>query len=382
MKKTILLIHILVLCALLPLNLSGQTEAKKQKKGKVVFSSPTPDLSWANKQTISFKPENISVDVVMVELYLDGMLLKEFPYPPYKLDHDFGANGANRTLKVVVRGAKHKVLARGRLKSYQVDDARAVEVNQVMVPVVVLDKKGNYVRGLKKSDFSLTSGGKPVKISYFNAEGATRFNMVQVIDISFSMREKLYDVLESAASFAEKLMTKSDRGAFVFFNHIVFDQSEFTGDVAALTKQLDLESPATGGTALLDALAHTLNLQNRTSGWNIMVVFSDGDDNGSYIDRHSLLQKMKKSSVVVYAIDNGGNRQDDILHQICELSGGRTFPLDDVKKTDKVYDRIRQDIRARYVLYFDVKKSSGKRFHELDVKVKGGYKVRTLKGHY
>ncbi|MCP4214263.1 MAG: VWA domain-containing protein [bacterium] len=382
MRNTILILSILLFCALLPVTLNGLEGAKESKKAKVVFTSPAEDALWVGEQTIDFALKGISADVEMVEVYLDGKLVSEFPYPPYKVKHPFGSSGENRTLKVVVRGKHHKVLARGRLQSFQADDSRAIEVNRVMVPVVVADSKGNYIRGLRKSDFSLTSDGRPVEISYFNTDGAARFNMVQVIDISFSMRKKLHDVLTSAGNFAEKLITENDRGAFVFFNHIVFDQMEFTGDLASLKKQLDLESPATGGTALRDALAHALNRQSRTAGCNIMVIFSDGEDNGSYIDRYSLLQKLKKSSVIVYAIDNGKNRKDDILHRMCESSGGMTFPLDDVKKTDMIYDRIRQDIRARYVLYFDMPKGGAKRYHTLDVKVKGGYKVRTLKGHY
>ena len=288
---------------------------------------------------------------------------------------------------MVVRGEGFKVLAQGERRSFQVDDAHKIEVNQVVVPVVVKDKEGNYVRGLKKEDFLLLADDKPREISYFNTSGTAQFNIALVIDLSGSMRYKIHAVLRAARNFLEKLMTKNDRGTFVFFNHIVFDHLGFTSDLNELKERLDLKSPAEGETALYDAIAYTLNLTNKSPGWNIIVVFSDGQDNSSYIDRYSLIKKVKKSAVVIYAIDNSLDESVDLLGEICSISGGMTFPLDSVKKTKKVYDKIREDIKAQYVLYFDAKttgsRKTGHRFHPLTVKVKNhNYEIRTLKGYY
>jgi VWFA-related protein len=211
--------------------------------------------------------------------------------------------------------------------------------------------------------------------------------MAQVIDISFSMRSKIYDVLLTARDFTKKLLTGNDRGTFVFFNHKVFDHIGFTGDMKELEDRLNLQSPVIGGTALYDAVAYTLNEMNKTSGWNIMVIFSDGEDNSSYIDRFSLVKKVKESPVVIYAIDNKTGRPNDLLKQICGLSGGLTFPLASHRRINNVYEKIREEIMAQYVLFFKPdrggKRKPSARFHTLAVKVKKRkYDIRTIKGFY
>jgi VWFA-related protein len=371
---------------------TGQTKEKaktKQGTGKnkvaAVIVTPQKNKMWVGQQPVTIRLNNISAKKLrLVEVYLDGRLIKELMNPPFAFRHDFGVKGNNRTLKVLVRGRDLKVIARAEQKSFQADDSHDVEVKRVVVPVVVKDKNGNYVRGLEKEDFEVLSDGRRVEISFFEVGGTTRFNMAQVIDISYSMKDKIHDVLKAAGNFMTLLLTPNDRGVFVFFNHYIFDHTGLTDDTAELMETLELQAPAVGETALYDAVVYTLNLMSKHAGWNIIVLFSDGEDTSSYIDRESMLQKVKKSAVVIYAIDNQegifGRR---ILKEICDLSGGDTFPLDNVKKTRQVYQRIREDIKARYILYISPKHRGSPRFHTLDVSVKGKkYEIRTLKGYY
>jgi VWFA-related protein len=363
--------------------------AREAQKPGVVFLSPKEDDLWTGDRKVKLKLRNIdNEDVRVIEVYLDGRLVRELTAPPFVFTHSFGIEGQNHTLKAVVRGEGLKVLATAELKSYQVYQSHQVEVQQVLVPVVVKDKRGNYVRGLKKEDFLLVTDDKTMEVSHLSTKGTERFNMVQVVDISYSMRDKIHDVLLASRDFTEQLISGNDKGTFVFFNHRVFDHMGFTGSMDELIERLDLRAPVMGGTALYDAIAYSLNLMSKTPGWNFMVVFSDGEDNSSYIDRFSLLKKVKKSPVVIYAIDNrevGGNK---VLEEICSLSGGMLFPLANINKTKKVYEEIREEIKAQYVLYFNPGAGgvarSFRRFHPLTVKVKGhdDYDIRTIKGYY
>lgn len=375
---------VLLVVVLAAFSLAAFPQTKETDRPSVRIITPEKNKMWVGDQKVRIRINNLQADNIrQVEFYVDGVLVREISTPPYTFVHAFGMKGHNRQLKVLVRAHNKKVLARAEQSSFQADDQQDVEVRRIMVPVVVLDKKGNYVRGLKQEDFELLSDDKPVKISYFNAAGATQFNMIQVIDISFSMRDKIHDVLEAAVRFLKELITGNDRGSFVFFNHIVFDQTAMTGDPKALVEELFLKSPVAGGTAIFDAVAYTLDLMSKTSGWNIIVIFSDGEDNSSYIDRASLMQKVRRSSAVIYAIDNGFSYGGKVLNEMCDHSGGMTFPLDNVAKTKKVYDRIREDIKARYVLFFNPEHSGRNRFHTLTVRIKGkNYDIRTPKGYY
>ncbi len=363
--------------------------AQPAEKPGVVFLSPKQDDLWTGDRKVNLKLRNIdSKDVRVIEVYLDGRLIRELIAPPYVFTHSFGIEGQDRTLKAVVRGEGLNVLATAELKSYQVYETLTVEVEEVLVPVVVKDKKGNYVRGLEKQDFLLVSDDKTMEVSHLSTKGTERFNLVQVIDISYSMRDKIHDVLLASRDFTQQLISGSDKGTFVFFNHRVFDHMGFTGNMNELIERLDLRAPVMGGTALYDAIAYSLNLMSKIPGWNFMVVFSDGEDNSSYIDRFSLVKKVKESAVVIYAIDNRETGGNEVLEEICSLSGGKVFPLANVDKTKKVYEEIREEIKAQYVLYFNPGSGgvarSFRRFHPILVKVKDhdDYDIRALKGYY
>jgi VWFA-related protein len=362
---------------------------KHSPKKRVFFIAPRADEMWNGDRKIKIGLDFIEDnEVSMVEFYLDGRLIREVTTPPFEITHSFGVEGQNRRLKVLVRGSGMKILASAERLSYQVNDSQSVEVKELVVPVVVTDKSGNYIRGLKKKDFILLADDRQMDLSLVKTNGTAQFNLAQVIDISFSMRYKIHDVLDASRGFVEQVMTGNDRGTMVFFNQRVFEHIGFTNDLEELEKRLNLKSPTIGGTALYDAIAYTLNLMNKTHGWNIIVVFSDGEDNSSYIDHFSLLKKVKKSPVIIYAIDNKGDAGNHILRSICKMTGGTLFPLDNTKKTKQVYDQIRKEIKAQYVLYFNPKiqgsQYSFNQFHTLNVTVKNHpeYNVRTIKGYY
>lgn len=369
-------------------------EEKEKDKPSVVFHSPKAGDVWTGKQKIEVELKHVPAGTpVKVEIYLDGRFITVLNKRPYTYTHDFGSRAQHRTLKVLVKDHKARTVVSGTLHSLDVDDSHEVEVRQLVVPVVVKDKNGNYIRGLDKADFQLKADGVEQEISYVKRSGTMQFNMVLVIDISGSMQFKLRKVIEAGRDFLKKLMAPNDRGAVVYFNEDVFEPSGITDDLDELLKSLSLESRAVGETALYDAAAYTLELLSGVRGWNIMVIFSDGGDNSSYIDPMSLVQKVKKSNTVIYAIRNIAGRDEDpyylsFMENICSISGGMTFRLSDIAGTQKVYDRIREDIRSQYLLHFSPAKLKrgrrGNRFHTLEVTVKGkNYQVRTLKGfHY
>lgn len=354
-------------------------------KPGIVFLSPLVDDVWSGGQLIRLQLIDLYLaNVGIVEVYLDGKLIKEFNRPPWEMRYMFGVTGENHTLKAIVRGLRGEILASAQVKSYQVDDTQNVEVRQIIIPVVVKDKKGNYIRGLNKKDFQVFSDGRPIQIQYLSTSGAERFTMVQVIDISYSMRYKIHDVLQAARDFVGHLLAEGDRCSVVFFNHRVWEHSGFTGDIPGLDHRLNLFTPVDGETALHDAVVYSLKLLNKIPGWKMVVIFSDGEDNRSYTNRYSLLRKVSQTPAVIYAIDNQLDRADDILQDICSLTGGAVYPLADVKKTARVYDKIREEIKAQYVLYFSPPDKGGaSRFHRLTVKVKNKeWRVRTVRGYY
>ncbi len=357
---------------------------------RVWFSSPQNDDMWIREKKIEVRLQNIDAKKIRsVEIYLDGKFIKEFKSPPYTMTYNFGQLPKNRSLRVLVKDIHKIVILEREIKSYHFDDTRIVDVAQVVVPVVVTDQNGYYIKDLKKDDFVITEEGVIQEITYFAKKGKTKFNLALLMDISSSMKDKIGDVKDAAKIFLEALISKNDKAIIIMFNHEVFEDTDFTNNIDELINSLSIAFPF-GATALYDAIAYSIKLLRGIPGRNIIILFSDGEDNSSYIDPYSLIKKVEKSNCVIYSIGKrtaffDDIRYQDILKNISVSSGGITFMFDDVSDIPAIYREIRRDIRAKYIVQFKPKKKGKlKRFRKITVKVKGKkrYKIRTIKGYY
>ncbi len=355
----------------------------------ILIHSPKKDEIWLGTHEVRAQVLNIDTDAVKkVEFYLDGKLIREMASPPYRFKYDFGSNPRNRTLKVLARGID-SVLKVREVRSFPIDDFQEVEVSEMVVPVVVTDRKGNYIENLKKADFVLEVDGHIRPITYFGRSGDTRSHLMLLIDISFSMKDKIGRVKKAAKIFLKELLTPGDRAKVVFFNDEVFEDTEFTGKLTELEESLEVAIPY-GATALHDAVMYSLKLLKSIPGHNIIVLFSDGEDNSSYVDPFTLVKRVEKSNVVIYSIGKkmAAEEPDEyqlLLDKISSRSGGQTFFMEDSKDIEKIYSNIRSDIKAQYILQFSQKNLQRLgRFHKISIRLKNdkNYKVRTIKGFY
>jgi Ca-activated chloride channel family protein len=382
MKKMKKCLMLFVLCLILtPSTQADQTEIK--------FLSPLKNGIWVGKKQIKINVTGIDLAAVRsLQLFLDGKLLREFKDPPYTLLYDFGPRPRFRKLKAVLRDVHRNIISK-EIRSEFFDDTQEVNIVQIVVPVAVIDPKGNYVTGLKKDDFILLEDGIPQDIDYFNKSSRTKFNLALLIDISSSMKNKIGKVKEAARLFLEELLTKDDRAIIIFFNHDVFEDTDFTNDIDELFNSLSVAFPF-GATALYDAVAYCIKLLKSITGRNIIILFSDGEDNSSYIDPYTLIKNAEKSNSVIYSIGKKldtyeDSRYQDLLNKISTSSGGMTFFFEKVEDIEYVYRKIRQDIRAKYIIQFSPKDDKvRKRFRKISIKLKNRrkYKIRTIKGYY
>ncbi|MCK5056181.1 MAG: VWA domain-containing protein [Candidatus Aminicenantes bacterium] len=379
MKKCLMLFVLFLI--LTPSTQADQTEIK--------FLFPLKNGIWVGKKQIKINVTGIDLaSVRSLQLFLDGKLLREFKDPPYTLLYDFGPRPRFRKLKAVLRDVHQNIISK-EIRSEFFDDTQEVNIVQIVVPVAVIDQKGNYVTGLKKNDFILLEDGIPQDIDYFTKSSRTKFNLALLIDISSSMKNKIGKVKEAARLFLEELLTKDDRAIIVFFNHDVFEDTDFTNDIDELFNSLSVAFPF-GATALYDAVAYCIKLLKSITGRNIIILFSDGEDNSSYIDPYTLIKNAEKSNSVIYSIGKKldtyeDSRYQDLLNKISTSSGGMTFFFEKVEDIEYVYRKIRQDIRAKYIIQFSPKDDKvRKRFRKISIKLKNRrkYKIRTIKGYY
>jgi VWFA-related protein len=363
------------------------TNLAAQAEPAITIVSPGNEEIWFSTMTISIKFENMPADTLhMLEIYLDGRLIKEIKTPPYTFAHDFGKVPQNSSLKAILR-IKNQVISSAEIKSFPLDDVQEVDVTQILVPVVVTDSNGNYISDLDKEDFILLEDNVPQPLNNFSKSGKTEFHVVLLIDISSSMKEKIGEVKAAAKQFLNGLLTKNDKAIVVFFNHEVFEDTDFSNNINELSSSISMGFPF-GATALYDAVGYSIKLLKSMPGLNIIILLSDGEDNSSYLDPFTLMKKAERSNAVIYAIGKSNSYNDeyqDILKKLSSASGGILFFLEDPSGIQKIYESIRRDIKAEYILEFSPsKKGTAKRYRQITVKLKNNkrYNIRTIKGFY
>jgi len=141
-------------------------------------------------------------------------------------------------------------------------------------------------------------------------------------------------------------------------------------------------------------VTYSVRLLKSIIGQNIIILFSDGEDNSSAIDPYTLMKIVERSNSVIYSIGrhmDDYNQYQDLLKKIAHSSGGMPFFFQEVEDIQKLYRKIRQDIQAKYILQFAPKDDKKRnRFRKVTVsltpaaesRIGKSCTVRTMKGYY
>jgi len=131
------------------------------------------------------------------------------------------------------------------------DYTLSVDVEEVQLPISVLDKEGRPVNGLNKEDFTIFEDNIQQQIKVFKHEDIP-LSLGLVIDNSGSMRNKRERVNSAALAFARE-SNPEDEVFIVNFDDAAYLEQDFTGSIGDLIDALD-NIDTRGETALYDAV--------------------------------------------------------------------------------------------------------------------------------
>jgi Ca-activated chloride channel family protein len=208
----------------------------------------------------------------------------------------------------------------------ETDDSQRIttSVSLVSINVVVLDKFGFPVSGLKKEDFTVYDNGSPQNITFF-AETSEPMSVVLIIDSSGSTYKKITMIKQGAIEFIRRIHESRprDRIAVVNFNDDISLLASFNSSwrqkIALVQDRID----AMGGTALYDTLYLTSkDVLNRISGRKTVVLFTDGIDNKSLKDFNEAFRWSLSSDATfhVITVDNLNQALSDAGRDYYSLS--------------------------------------------------------------
>jgi Ca-activated chloride channel homolog len=261
----------------------------------------------------------------------------------------------------------------------------SVDVRLVVLPVIVTDRKGKAVSGLRQDSFRVFDDGRAQQIALFQAEDVP-VTVGLVIDNSGSMRAKRPEVIAAAEEFANS-SNSQDQLFVVNFNQTVSmglpSRIPFTSNIQELLGAVS-RTPASGNTALYDGVAAALqHLKGGTTARKALIVISDGGDNASRLGFRQLLQQAEASNAQIYSIGvfdpNFAGDDPNVLRRLAKVTGGQAYFPESASAVPGICQQIARNLRQQYTLGYHPSGSNvGGQYHAVRVTaaVKGGGKLR------
>jgi Ca-activated chloride channel family protein len=244
----------------------------------------------------------------------------------------------------------------------------AVPVDEVDLTFHATDTHNLAVNDLKLNELNLRDNGNlPDKILAFQSMQDLPIRAGILMDTSASMAPHLPANRAIALQYAQSVLRQQTDQAFITdFGHLARLLQPWTSDKTALTRAIGWISTGSesrvAGTAIFDTLYRTCHTQfgsiNHATSGNFILLFSDGEDNASFMRLSQAVNACQHANTAIYAFRSEepstfGSSGPQTLAQLAEQTGGRVFAangsagdiLDDLQL-------IEGDLRSQYHLIF------------------------------
>ena len=249
-------------------------------------------------------------------------------------------------------------------------------VDLVLVPVTITDPMNRLVTGLEKDNFQVFENKERQQIRHFSSEDAP-ISLGVIFDVSGSMSNKIDRSKEAVVEFF-KTANPQDEFFVVSFSDEPEVLSDFTSSVEDIQSRLVLAAPK-GRTALLDAI-YLAVAKLRTAHYDrkALLIISDGGDNHSRYTEGEINSLIKEADVQIYAIglfDQTPRTEEErlgpsLLAEVTDVTGGRTFTIDNPNELPDIATKIGIELRNQYVLgYRPTKPVHDGKWHKIKVKL-------------
>jgi Ca-activated chloride channel family protein len=187
----------------------------------------------------------------------------------------------------------------------------SVTVNEVTLEFHASDGRGLPLNDLRLADLHILDNGlPPARVSQFQILRDVLLRVAFLFDTSNSMAGSLTHNRQIALQFIQNILRQSSDQAFIAnFASVAKSVQVWTNSEQAL--ELSLRHPtvygerARAGTALFDTVHQTCQYQfaaaDKASASNLILLFSDGDDNASRFDLSDTVQACQHAHTAIYA---------------------------------------------------------------------------------
>lgn len=270
----------------------------------------------------------------------------------------------------------------------QDDDVVRVDTNLVVLNVTVMNERGEYVHGLKRTDFRVLEDNREQAISTFSVE-ETPFAAALLLDTSGSMENRISLARSAAIRFLDGLRP-DDTAAVYRFDTAIEQLQEFSSSRDLAPLAFDIR--AKGWTMLNDAIARAADdLTKRPEKRRAIVVLSDGADTRSRLSAETSLNAALAANAAIYTVDMSApevrpqDRQASAaaLRNFAGKSGGRFVATAGGQALRDAFSGIVEELSNQYTIgYRPINRARDGRWRSIEIKLaRPDLSVRTRKSY-
>jgi VWFA-related protein len=288
-----------------------------------------------------------------------------------------------------------------------------MDVDVVNILASVRDRKGGLIANLEAKDFGIFEDGKQQPIKYFTAETNLPLTIGLLVDVSGSQRNLIAVERSAATQFFSQVLRKKDEAFLIMFGEESELLQDYTSSVRLLTEGLNQLRVASGvggfgpgpvptmgqprGTVLYDAIYLAAAEKLRTEvGRKVIVVITDGVDEGSKLQLKDAVEAAQKADAVVYGIEYSdpsayggfgfgiGSGGDGALHQLSDPTGGRVIRVGRGKSLEAAFKELSDEMRSQYAIgYTPLNAAKDGSFRKLEIRMANkDLKAQARKGYF
>jgi len=347
----------------------------------VTIVSPSADVYMSGPTTVRVRVAPAGSSPI-VTFFIDGRQLCVVARPPYDCQFDAGRRVVEHQIRVVAATADDRRIVQ-TVRTRGLAYAESADVDVIQVTATVSDGRGHFVKDLPQSAFHVSEDGRPQTISHFESHDIP-LDLTVALDISGSMVAAMPKLKEAAREFLANVPPR-DRVSVIGFNDSIFTLTRRSTDPAERAQAIDRLAPW-GGTALYDLIISAVDTSGAETGRKALVVFTDGEDQGSRARIEDVEQSLQSNDVTLYMIGQGRGTSLDamktVMRRLAEPTGGRALFTEDIEELHNAFAELLDELSNQYLLgYVPANAKRDGTLRTIKVQVDGYSSVRARKSY-
>jgi Ca-activated chloride channel family protein len=293
-----------------------------------------------------------------------------------------------------------------------------VNVDLVQLNVAVTDKRGNYIAGLKPSNFVIYEDKIPEKIATFEEGGGLRYTNLDksgapdplaaspgptatadtiravpvtsvfiLFDTSNYMYRGFVYAQDAIADFIRSL-DPSNKVAFYSYSRNLSRATPLTSDRFRLVNGVR-STVAGDDAALYNSLLLTVKDASQYNGRKAIVVFSNGPDNASSVPPEDVAELAQSTGTIIYIVSTRHANTEPVstaaFTRVSKATGGKAYFASSWRDERQAFAAIREDIAHLYTISYYPATNANRGWRKITVKLIGNnlqkYHIRTRDGY-